>query len=68
MDWHGSNPSLRDEGTATNHQSNLVALKHEFHVTNIFKHSILTAQNTLIGSIVKTKRLNLYKKKNLRLL
>lgn len=63
MDWHGSNPSLRDEGTATNRQSQLVALKHEFHVTNIFKHSIPTAQSALTVSIVKIEGLKLYKKK-----
>lgn len=63
MDWHGSNPNLRGEGKATNRQNNFVALKHEFHVQNIFKHSLLTAQNALIVSIAKTKRLKPYQKK-----
>jgi hypothetical protein len=45
----------------TNCQSHLVALKHEFLVTNIFKQSIPTAQNALLVSIIKTTRLQLYK-------
>lgn len=62
MDWHESNPSLRVEGMATSRQSHLVAFKHEYYVTSIFKNAIPTAQNALLVFIVKIKWLKLYKK------